>query len=104
MANLVRACRGRTVWHAQGRFQRWWTRGDSNPRPPHCEQWGKEAKPRRHNHLAVFTRPSIGKPGKPLVSLSSQCSATATRGAGGRNDDKVTNENHLNWTSRSFIR
>src|SRR5439155_5604420 len=19
----------------------WWTRGDSNPRPPHCEQWGK---------------------------------------------------------------
>src|SRR5580658_4947793 len=19
----------------------WWTRGDSNPRPPRCEQWGK---------------------------------------------------------------
>src|SRR5436190_17737850 len=19
----------------------WWTRWDSNPRPPHCEQWGK---------------------------------------------------------------
>ena len=22
-------------------FEIWWTRWDSNPRPPHCEQWGK---------------------------------------------------------------
>jgi hypothetical protein len=22
-------------------FKIWWTRGDSNPRPPRCEQWGK---------------------------------------------------------------
>jgi len=22
-------------------FEIWWTRGDSNPRPPRCEQWGK---------------------------------------------------------------
>jgi len=21
-------------------FEIWWTRWDSNPRPPHCEQWG----------------------------------------------------------------
>jgi len=22
-------------------FEIWWTRWDSNPRPPHCERWGK---------------------------------------------------------------
>jgi hypothetical protein len=22
-------------------FRIWWTREDSNPRPPRCEQWGK---------------------------------------------------------------
>src|SRR5436190_20784142 len=38
-------------------FERWRTRGDSNPRPPHCEQWGNYAKARRHYHLAVFIRP-----------------------------------------------
>jgi len=40
------------VWHARGRFEIWWTRGDSNPRPPHCERGITKAKTRRHNQLA----------------------------------------------------
>jgi hypothetical protein len=30
----------------------WWTRWDSNPRPPHCERGITKAKTRRHNQLA----------------------------------------------------
>jgi hypothetical protein len=33
-------------------FEIWWTRGDSNPRPPHCERGITKAKTRRHNQLA----------------------------------------------------
>src|SRR4029077_8947998 len=54
----------------------WWTRRDSNPRSPRCEQWGKKAKARRHNHLATFTKPLNGKPGKPVFFLSFQCRST----------------------------
>ena len=35
-----------------GPFEKWWTRGDSNPRPPHCERGITKAKTRRHNQLA----------------------------------------------------
>jgi len=35
-----------------GLFEIWWTRWDSNPRPPHCERGITKAKTRRHNHLA----------------------------------------------------
>jgi len=53
--------------------------------------------------------PLIGKPGKPIFSLSYQCSFDGvkpdkiTRGACACNDDKVIFENPLNWTTRSFI-
>src|SRR5213075_918544 len=30
-------------------FEIWWTRWDSNPRPPHCERGITKAKTRRHN-------------------------------------------------------
>src|SRR6266566_2721414 len=33
-------------------FEIWWTRWDSNPRPPHCERGITKAKTRRHNQLA----------------------------------------------------
>jgi len=33
-------------------FEIWWTRGDSNPRPPRCERGITKAKTRRHNQLA----------------------------------------------------
>jgi hypothetical protein len=33
-------------------FRIWWTRGDSNPRPPRCERGKDKAKMRCHNHLA----------------------------------------------------
>jgi len=33
-------------------FRIWWTRGDSNPRPPRCERGITKAKTRRHNQLA----------------------------------------------------
>jgi len=29
------------LWTRRKSFVIWWTRGDSNPRPPRCEQWGK---------------------------------------------------------------
>jgi len=32
----------------------WWTRGDSNPRPPRCERGHKSKKARRCNHLAFL--------------------------------------------------
>jgi hypothetical protein len=35
-------------------LKRWWTRGDSNPRPPHCERGITKAKTRRHNQLAFL--------------------------------------------------
>src|ERR1700676_462618 len=30
-----------TVLRGLKHFEIWWTRWDSNPRPSHCEQWGK---------------------------------------------------------------
>ncbi len=33
-------------------FEIWWTRWDSDPRPPHCERGITKAKTRRHNQLA----------------------------------------------------
>ena len=33
-------------------FRIWWTRRDSNPRPPRCERGKDKAKMRCHNHLA----------------------------------------------------
>ena len=33
-------------------FGMWWTRGDSNPRPPRCERGITKAKTLRHNQLA----------------------------------------------------
>ena len=30
-----------TVLEGALSFEIWWTRWDSNPRPPHCERWGK---------------------------------------------------------------
>jgi len=42
----------------------WWTRGDSNPRPPRSERGIIKAKTRRHNQLAILTVPLIGKSGK----------------------------------------
>ena len=38
MANLANFCNSEKSVKF---FKIWWTRGDSNPRPPHCEQWGK---------------------------------------------------------------
>ncbi len=36
----------------EGTLSIWWTRWDSNPRPPHCEREITKAKTRRHNQLA----------------------------------------------------
>ena len=40
------------LWALSRFVKRWWTRGDSNPRPPHCERGITKAKTRRHNQLA----------------------------------------------------
>src|SRR6266566_9084410 len=55
------------VWHARGRFfcEIWWTRGDSNPRPPHCERGKFQAETRFHNHLAFAAGLLDGRLGLP---------------------------------------
>src|SRR6266480_3227230 len=47
-------------------FEIWWTRWDSNPRPPHCERGITKAKTRRHNQLA-FER-AVNCPTRPTAS------------------------------------
>ena len=41
-------------------FKIWWTRGDSNPRPPRCERGKSQAKTRCCNHLAFATGSLVG--------------------------------------------
>jgi len=45
--------------------QEWWTRGDSNPRPPHCERGHNSDKARRCNRLAFYTTVQTGQLGQP---------------------------------------
>jgi hypothetical protein len=49
MANLANFCNSEKSVKL---FRIWWTRGDSNPRPPRCERGITKAKTRRHNQLA----------------------------------------------------
>src|SRR6266550_6433447 len=41
-------------------FGIWWTRGDSNPRPPRCERGKFKAKTRCCNHLVFATWSLVG--------------------------------------------
>jgi hypothetical protein len=49
MANLANFC---NCEKSVKLFRIWWTRGDSNPRPPRCERGKNYPKTRIHNHLA----------------------------------------------------
>jgi hypothetical protein len=50
----------RTLSFGPDPFEFWWTRGDSNPRPPRCERGKFQAKTRCCNHLAFATRSLVG--------------------------------------------
>ena len=107
MANLANFCNSEKSVKL---FRIWWTRGDSNPRPPRCERGITKAKTRRHNHLAIFTGPLIGKSGKPVFSLSFQCSSMMRSRIKSRtlpvpdNDDRVISESPLDKSGASFSR
>ena len=63
MANLANFCNSEKSVKF---FKIWWTRGDSNPRPPRCERCIFLAKTRFHNHLpfaAGFLNGRLGPPG-----------------------------------------
>src|SRR6516164_2321370 len=47
----------------------WWTRWDSNPRPPHCERGIIEAKTRRHNQLAFSNGRELPNSPNQIVEL-----------------------------------
>jgi hypothetical protein len=49
MANLANFCNSEKSVKL---FRIWWTRGDSNPRPPRCERGITKDKTGRHNQLA----------------------------------------------------
>jgi len=75
---------------------------DSNPGLPHCEQWENKLR-QAPQSLSYFTRPLIGKPGKPVFSclfgaVDGEKPDEITRGACACacNDDKVIFENPLN--------
>ena len=46
-------------------FKIWWTRGDSNPRPHHCERGKQIHKTRCCNHLRLLNITSNGQLGQP---------------------------------------
>jgi len=69
---------------------------------------GKISQGKAPQSLNYFHGPLICKSGKPVFSLSFQCSSTVrsriiTHDACACNDDKVFFEKPLNWTTRSFI-
>ena len=57
-------------WYRESRklLKRWWTRGDSNPRPPRCERGRKFHKTRCCNHLRLLDISLNGQLGQPLAS------------------------------------
>ena len=60
--------------------KRWWTRGDSNPRPPHCERGKFQAKTRCCNHLAFATGSLVGLRGlqSQIVGMASHTVSAAS--------------------------
>src|SRR5882757_8143684 len=43
-------------------LKRWWTRGDSNPRPPRCERGALPAELLAHEQQRNFSKRWVGKP------------------------------------------
>jgi hypothetical protein len=64
-------------------FKIWWTRRDSNPRPPRCERGKNYPKTRFHNHLAfsMTSSNSLSKPGLQHSRDTKMTRKAASRGA-----------------------
>src|SRR5467141_3424029 len=61
----------------------WWTRGDSNPRPPRCERGGKIHKAWCCDHLRllkVALNGQLGQPGKSWFRLPKGKGTHAAKG------------------------
>jgi hypothetical protein len=57
-------------------WQGWWTRGDSNPRPPHCERGKFQPKTWYCNHLGFAERPKLGYLGYQATQATQATEAT----------------------------